>query len=98
MLKQAINGLPAFIRVQREGETISQTVKTLKKAAKNKGNCSLVVVATCDAVLGYRAEPDVYLIQSTSLALAGLLRERRSPSSFPTMGRFVPKGHHAKIH
>ncbi len=77
LLKQEIGGLPAFIRVQRHGETIGQTVAALKKAVKNKGDCTLIVVATCDDLLGYRTSSDVHLIQSTSLAIADLFKERQ---------------------
>ena len=77
LLKQEIDGLPAFIRVQRHGENIGQTVAALKKAVKNKGDCTLIVVATCDDLLGYRASPGVYLIQSTSLAITDLLKGRQ---------------------
>ncbi len=77
LLKQEIDGLPAFIRVQRHGENIGQTIAALKKAVKNKGDCALIVVATCDDWLGYRASPDVHLIQSTSLAITDLLKKKQ---------------------
>ncbi len=78
LLKQRIGGLPAFIRVQRNGENIGQAVASLKKAAKNKGDCSLIVVVTCDDLLGYRyrVTSDVHLILSTSFAIADLLKVR----------------------
>ena len=79
LLKQEINGSPAFIRVQRGSESIGQAVAALKKAAKNKGDCSLVVIATCDDLLGFRATSDIHLVPSTSLAIADLLKSRQEP-------------------
>jgi site-specific DNA-methyltransferase (adenine-specific) len=73
LLKQEIDGLPVFVRVQRDGENIGQTAAALKKAAKNKGDCSLVVIATCDDLLGYKATSDVHLIPSTSFAITELI-------------------------
>ena len=81
LLKQEIDGLPAFIRVQREGENIAQTVAALKKAAKNKGDCSLVVIATCEDLLGYKGSPDVHLIKSTSLAITDMLNEPKGSTT-----------------
>jgi len=77
LLKQEIDGLPAFIRVQRHGENIGQTVAALKKASKNKGDCSLVVVATEDDLLGNDKASDVLIIRSTSLAITDLLNQRK---------------------
>ena len=76
LLKQEIDGLPAFIRVQRDGENIGQAVAALKKAVKNKGDCSLVVIATCDDLSGYEVTSDVYLIPSTSFAISDLIKGR----------------------
>lgn len=73
LLKQELNGLPAFVRVQREDETIGQTVSALIKAAKNKGDCSLVVITTKD-LLDYQAPPNVHLIPSTSLSIDKCLK------------------------
>lgn len=81
LLKQEIDGLPAFIRVQRDGENIGQTVAAVKKAAKNKGDCSLVVIATCEDLLGYRDSPDVHLIRSTSLAITDMLNEPKGSTT-----------------
>ena len=81
LLKQEIDGLPAFVRVQRDGENIGQTAAALKKAAKNKGDCSLVVIVTCDDLLGYKATSDVHLILSTSFAITDLLKGRQQPKT-----------------
>ena len=79
LLKQEIDGLPAFIRVQRDGESIDQAAAALKKAARNKGDCSLIVIATCDDLLGYTATSDVHIIPSTSIAISDLLKGRQQP-------------------
>ena len=69
LLKQEIDGLPALIRVQRDHETIDQAAAALKKAARNKGRCSLVVIATQHEVLSDENKNDVYVIPSTSLII-----------------------------
>ena len=78
LLKQEIDGLPAFIRVQRDGENIGQAVAALKKAVKNKGDCSLVIIATCDDLSNYEVPSDVHLIPSTSFAITNLIKGRQS--------------------
>ena len=77
LLKQEIDGLPTFIRVQRDGETIAETITALTKAARNKGDCSLVVVATSADTDLFRCTSGsgVYLIPSTSLSLSNLLEQ-----------------------
>lgn len=87
LLKQEIDGLPAFVRVQRDGENIGQTIAALTKAAKNKGDCSLVVIATCDDLLGYKATIDVHIILSTSFAIANLLKGRQQPKTINRTGK-----------
>ena len=77
LLKQEIDGLPAFIRVQRDGETIGQAVAALKNAAKNKEGYSLVVVATSVDLIDAGQTSEVYVIPSTSLALGNLLNKRQ---------------------
>ncbi len=69
LLKREVNGLPVFIRVQRQEESLVQAVAVLKKAAKNKGDCKLVVVATHTDWLPHESHPDVDVITSTALAL-----------------------------
>ena len=69
LLKREVNGLPVFIRVQRREESLVQSVAALKKAARNKGDCGLVVVATHTDLLAYESPPDVDIIPSTALAL-----------------------------
>ncbi|MBY0429316.1 MAG: hypothetical protein K2Q32_08870, partial [Alphaproteobacteria bacterium] len=46
ILKSKIEGKIALVRVQRDDETLNQTVQALKKASKNKGQTKLIVIAT----------------------------------------------------
>lgn len=46
VLKATANSLPVFIRVQRSTESVIDAVAALRKAAKNKGGCKLIVVCT----------------------------------------------------
>ena len=75
LLKQKIDGFPAFIRVQRKGETTGQAVAALRKAAREKGACKLLVIATERDLLETIEVSDVQVIPSTALALASLLSE-----------------------
>lgn len=72
LLKQELGGLPAFVRVQRDNETIDEAVQALTKAAKNKGKCRLVVVATFLDSLETCCAKNVSVIPSTALSLARL--------------------------
>ncbi|CAM3971258.1 site-specific DNA-methyltransferase [Phaeobacter inhibens] len=73
LLKQELNGLPTFVRVQRDCETLHETIAAIQKAAKNKGACSLVVIATNSDLLGNSSSSDVLVIPSTALSLSGHL-------------------------
>ena len=69
LLKQEIDGLPAFIRVQRGNETIDETVSSIRKAALDKGACSLVVIATKTDYSYEHKTADVRIIPSTSISI-----------------------------
>ena len=73
LLKVDDSGRPVLIRVQRPEESLAQTVDSLVHAAKNKGKCRLVAVATHADLLDYQAPPDVDIILSTPMALLGLV-------------------------
>lgn len=73
LLKEEINGLPAFIRVQRDNETIGETVSSIRKAALDKGACSLVVVATKTDYSSEQETADVRIIPSTSISIGKCL-------------------------
>ena len=78
VLKEEIDGLPAFIRVQRSGESIDQTVISLKRAAKNKGACRLLVVATRDESLNNKISTGVHIFRSTSIEISDFLKKQRT--------------------
>ena len=78
VLKEEIDGLPAFIRVQRSGESIDQTVISLKNATKNKGACRLLVVATRNESLNNKISTGVHIIRSTSIEISDFLKKQRT--------------------
>lgn len=78
VLKEEIDGLPAFIRVQRSGECIDQTVISLKNATKNKGACRLLVVATRNESLNNKISTGVHIIRSTSIEISDFLKKQRT--------------------
>lgn len=69
LLKQEIDGLPAFIRVQRDNETIGETVSSIRKAALDKGACRLVVIATKTDYSSEHETADIRIIPSTSISI-----------------------------
>ena len=69
LLKEEIDGLPAFIRVQRDNETIEETADALKRAVAEKGICHLVVVATKPYKYAEKEFFGVNIIPSTSLSI-----------------------------
>lgn len=69
LLKQEINGLPVFIRVQRRNETIESAAKVLSKATVNKGNCKLILVGTSLDSTVQKSVMNIRVIPSTSLSL-----------------------------
>lgn len=69
LLKEEIDGLPAFIRVQRDNETIDETVSSIRKAALDKGACSLVVVATRTDYSPEHETADITIIPSASISI-----------------------------
>lgn len=77
LLKEEVAGLPVFVRVQREGESVSQAVSALRKAARNKGGCRLVVIATHADLFDSGRFADVDVIPSTAFALNEYIEKRR---------------------
>ena len=74
LLKAEAGGLPVLIRVQREEETIAQAAAALRRAAREKGQCKLVVVATHADLMEYDAPDDVEIVSSTPMALHNLVQ------------------------
>lgn len=77
LLKKEVDGIPAFIRVQRHQETIEETAIALKSAASGKGACHLVVVATEPYDHAKEEILDVNIVPSTSLFVGECLHSRR---------------------
>jgi len=69
LLKEEVDGLPVFIRVQRRHETIEETASSIRRAALDKGACSLVVVATQNDYLSEHETADIMIIPSTSISI-----------------------------
>ncbi|MCY4197575.1 MAG: site-specific DNA-methyltransferase [Rhodobacteraceae bacterium] len=77
LLKQEVNNLPAFVRVQRDCEALHETIAAIKKSTKDKGACCLVVIATLndfpDQGSDRHSSSDVLVIPSTALSLSAHL-------------------------
>ena len=69
LLKEDIEGIPIFLRVQRQDETVGQAVSLLRKAASSKGACRLIVIATHPDLIHYDGTADVAVIPSTAFSL-----------------------------
>ena len=80
LLKEEVDGLPVFVRVQREEESVSQAASALRKAARNKGDCRLVVIATHADLFDPGRFADVDVIPSTAFAL-NKYTDKRRPST-----------------
>lgn len=76
LLKKEIDNRATFVRVQRQAETLQDTISALKKAVKNKGDCSLVVVATNADLLKPQKMSGVLVVPSAGVALANSLEEK----------------------
>ena len=89
LLKQEVNNLPAFVRVQRDCEALHETIAAIKKSTKDKGACCLVVIATLndfpDQGSDRHSSSDVLVIPSTALSLSAHL------GGDPNGGRRVPQ-------
>ena len=72
LLKNEIDGLPVFLRVQRKYETQEQAAMALVTASKEKGNCLLVVVATRADSNPSRRTKEVIFVKAASLSLEEL--------------------------
>ena len=72
-----MQGLPVFVRVQRQDESLDQSIAALKQAVINKGSCRLLVVATYFDWLPRQVATDVIVIPSTTLALQEYLEGNR---------------------
>ena len=76
LLSARIDGDPVFIRVQRKGEQLQQTVDILKSGTRGKGVCKLLVVATDRHWQQYVRPPRVIVIPSTSAMIHDYLDQK----------------------
>lgn len=81
LLKNQIDGLPVFLRVQRSSETRDQAASALVKACRSKGKCLLVVVATQDDLMHQSTERGVRFVKSVRLSLRDLEESIKSNHS-----------------
>lgn len=77
VLKATSDGLPVFVRVQRANETAIDAVASIRRAAKNKGGCKLIVVCTHpDMFVKQRFVDGVALLSTLGEAVNSLLVEQ----------------------
>lgn len=74
ILKKAIDGKAAFVRVQRDGESLGAAIAALKKAVASKGNAVGVVISTHDDLFNVD-ETDVIVLHSPALQLQQRLKQ-----------------------
>jgi site-specific DNA-methyltransferase (adenine-specific) len=90
ILRYEIEGRLAFIRVQRDGETLSEAALSLKKAARGKGSPILILVQTnnqenpvCaaeESLSGVRVIPSMELMIANSKQDEQILNLHKSPA------------------
>jgi site-specific DNA-methyltransferase (adenine-specific) len=68
ILKESVDGRVAFLRVQREHETLSQAVFSLKKALASEGDALGFVIATGSDLFGV-TESNIQILFSPALQL-----------------------------
>ncbi len=73
VLSDEANNRVVFVRVQRAGESVRQAAAKLKRAARAKGDCELVLVVTHPDLMGGELPEDVEAIPSTAFGLARYL-------------------------
>jgi site-specific DNA-methyltransferase (adenine-specific) len=79
VLKASADGMPVFIRVQRDDESLADAVGALRKAAKNKGGCKLVLICTkADMLLNEGFMEGIALVPSLKECIAGIMAGRDS--------------------
>lgn len=75
ILSSEIDKLPVFIRVQRESETIQETINLLKKATAKKGECKLIIVVTRASSTKENYPENLYFIPSVASSLSTFLKK-----------------------
>lgn len=73
LLKEPIGGQLAFVRIQRQGESLSAAAQALQKAISSKGSAVGILIAT-QADLFPIATSDIWVMQSPAMQLEALTR------------------------
>jgi site-specific DNA-methyltransferase (adenine-specific) len=73
ILKETSAGKQVLIRVQREGEALSEAVFALKRAVSSKGSCLGCVIATGFDLFRLN-ETDIHIVESPALKIRELLK------------------------
>ena len=78
LLKEDIDGIPVFLRVQRTSETVGQAISLLRKAMNSKGACRLIVIATHLDLIDYNEVNDVTVIPSAGFSLTRWINNHKT--------------------
>lgn len=79
LLKQELNGKPVFVRVQRNGESVVEALAALKKSAKKKGECELILVKIQSDLVELSGYTDgVHIVPSAKFLIEALLDENEN--------------------
>lgn len=75
ILKKEICGKPAYVRVQRDFETLSDAISAFRKAVAKKGPVCLILIVTHDNELPLEMEKpsDIHLVHSPALAIKAIM-------------------------
>lgn len=74
LLKEKIFGKAAFVRVQREGESLSHAASALKKTVRSKGEAIGVLIMTKNDMFTFN-DPSIHIISSPALQLKALTEQ-----------------------
>lgn len=74
LLKEQLFGKAAFVRVQREGESLSQAASALKRTIRSKGEAVGVLIMTENDMFGF-SDPDIHVLLSPALQLNSLAEQ-----------------------
>lgn len=77
LLKEPLFGKMAFVRVQREGESLSRAASALKKTVRSKGEAVGVLISTENDMFAF-SDVDIHVLPSPSLQLKSLAEQEIS--------------------
>jgi site-specific DNA-methyltransferase (adenine-specific) len=78
VLKEAVEGKAAFVRVQRKDETLSQTIFYLKKSLASKGGALGIAIATGDELFTI-SDSEIRVLLSPSVQLRASIVTKATP-------------------